>query len=199
MKIAVTYDNGNVFQHFGKTENFKVYEVEAEKVVSSEIIASNGTGHGALAGLLAEAGIHVLICGGIGEGAQEALDEAGIEVVSGAEGNTDEAVEAYLKGELISTGVNCDHHDHEEEEEDGCCANLNGHLFSVLFHGVKDVVIKGEECDNYTLLSSEIDENRISLSYEGNNLYEADSFLSLSFSYLSFEVEDEGKIASPDV
>ena len=74
MKIAVTYDNGNVFQHFGKTENFKVYEVEAEKVVSSEIIASNGTGHGALAGLLAEAGIHVLICGGIGEGAQEALD-----------------------------------------------------------------------------------------------------------------------------
>ena len=91
------------------------------------------------------------------------------------------------------------HHDHEEEEEDGCCANLNGHLFSVLFHGVKDVVIKGEECDNYTLLSSEIDENRISLSYEGNNLYEADSFLSLSFSYLSFEVEDEGKIASPDV
>ena len=61
------------------------------------------------------------------------------------------------------------HHDHEEEEEDGCCANLNGHLFSVLFHGVKDVVIKGEECDNYTLLSSEIDENRISLSYEGNN------------------------------
>ena len=131
MKIAETYDNGNVFQHFGKTENFKVYEVEAEKVVSSEIIASNGTGHGALAGLLAEAGIHVLICGGIGEGAQEALDEAGIEVVSGAEGNTDEAVEAYLKGELISTGVNCDHHDHEEEHSCGgncgSCGGCGGH------------------------------------------------------------------------
>ena len=131
MKIAVTYDNGNVFQHFGKTENFKVYEVEAEKVVSSEIIASNGTGHGALAGLLAEAGIHVLICGGIGECAQEALDEAGIEVVSGAEGNTDEAVEAYLKGELISTGVNCDHHDHEEEHSCGgncgSCGGCGGH------------------------------------------------------------------------
>ena len=131
MKIAVTYDNGNVFQHFGKTEYFKVYEVEAEKVVSSEIIASNGTGHGALAGLLAETGIHVLICGGIGEGAQEALDEAGIEVVSGAEGNTDEAVEAYLKGELISTGVNCDHHDHEEEHSCGgncgSCGGCGGH------------------------------------------------------------------------
>ena len=67
MKIAVTYDNGNVFQHFGKTENFKVYEVEDDKVVSSEVIGSNGTGHGALAGLLAEQGINVLICGGIGE------------------------------------------------------------------------------------------------------------------------------------
>ena len=65
MKIAVTYDNGNVFQHFGKTENFKVYEVEDNKVVSSEVIGSNGTGHGALAGLLAEQGIDVLICGGI--------------------------------------------------------------------------------------------------------------------------------------
>lgn len=64
MKIAVTYDNGNVFQHFGKTENFKVYEVEDNKVVSSEVIGSNGTGHGALAGLLAEQGIDVLICGG---------------------------------------------------------------------------------------------------------------------------------------
>ena len=68
MKIAVTYDNGNIFQHFGKTETFKVYEVEDNKVVSSEVIGSNGTGHGALAGLLAEQGIDVLICGGIGGG-----------------------------------------------------------------------------------------------------------------------------------
>ena len=66
MKIAVTYDNGEVFQHFGKTEYFKVYEVEDNKVVSSEVISSNGTGHGALAGLLAEQGVNVLICGGIG-------------------------------------------------------------------------------------------------------------------------------------
>ena len=114
MKIAVTYDNGNVFQHFGKTENFKVYEVEDDKVVSSEVIGSNGTGHGALAGLLAEQGINVLICGGIGGGAQTALTEAGIEMVAGAQGNTDDVVEAYLKGELVSTGANCDHHHHEE-------------------------------------------------------------------------------------
>ena len=90
-----------------------MYEVEDNKVVSSEVIGSNGTGHGALAGLLAEQGISVLICGGIGGGAQSALAEAGIELCSGAQGDADAAVEAYLKGELVSTGVNCDHH-HEE-------------------------------------------------------------------------------------
>ena len=65
MKIAVTYENGNIFQHFGRTENFKVYDVENNQVVSSEVMGSNGTGHGALAGLLAEHGIDVLICGGM--------------------------------------------------------------------------------------------------------------------------------------
>ena len=125
MKIAVTYDNGNVFQHFGKTENFKVYEVEDNKVVSSEVISSNGTGHGALAGLLAEQGINVLICGGIGGGAQTALTEAGIEMVAGAQGNTDDVVEAYLKGELVSTGANCDHHHHEEGHS--CGSHEEGH------------------------------------------------------------------------
>ena len=110
MKIAVTYENGNVFQHFGKTESFKVYEVEDNKVIASEVIGSNGAGHGALAGLLADHSIDVLICGGIGGGAQAALTEAGIELCAGAKGDTDQTVEAYLKGELVSTGVNCDHH-----------------------------------------------------------------------------------------
>ena len=114
MKIAVAYDNGNIFQHFGRTEFFKVYEVEDDKVVSNEVIGSNGVGHGALAGLLAEQSVDVLICGGIGGGAQAALAEAGVELCSGAEGDADQAVEAYLKGELVSTGANCDHHHHEE-------------------------------------------------------------------------------------
>ena len=130
MKIAVTYENGTIFQHFGRTEHFKVYEVEDNKVISSEVIDSNGTGHGALAGLLAEAGVDVLICGGIGGGAQAALTEAGIELVAGAEGNTDEAVETYLRGELISTGSNCHHHDHEEGHscgEHGCGGHGEGH------------------------------------------------------------------------
>ncbi|MBQ1302628.1 MAG: FKBP-type peptidyl-prolyl cis-trans isomerase [Firmicutes bacterium] len=121
MKIAVTYENGEVFQHFGHTEQFKVYEVEEGKVVSSEIISSGGTGHGALAGLLAEGGIDVLICGGLGGGAQEALIQNGIQVCAGAEGNADEAVEAFLRGELVNTGANCDHH-----AEGQSCGNSEG-------------------------------------------------------------------------
>ena len=93
MRIAVTYENGEVFQHFGHTEQFKVYEAEDGKVVSSEIIGSNGSGHGALAGLLAGKSIDVLICGGIGGGAQAALQENGIELCAGASGSADEAVE----------------------------------------------------------------------------------------------------------
>ena len=125
MKIAATYDNGNIFQHFGKTEFFKEYEEEDNKDINSEVIGSNGTGHGALAGLLAEQGISVLICGGIGGGAQSALAEAGIELCSGAQGDADTAVDAYLKGELVSTGVNCDHHHHEDGHS--CGSHEDGH------------------------------------------------------------------------
>ena len=132
MKIAVTYDNGNVFQHFGKTENFKVYEVEDNKVVSSEVIGSNGTGHGALAGLLAEQGIDVLICGGIGGGAQSALAAAGIKLYGGVSGAADEALEAYLAGKLdYNPDVRCSHHEYEHscgehkcgEDKHGCAGN----------------------------------------------------------------------------
>lgn len=132
MKIAVTYDNGKVFQHFGKTESFKVYNVEDGKVIADEVISSNGTGHGALAGLLAEQSVDVLICGGIGGGAQAALAEAGIELCSGATGDVDQVVESYLRGELVSAGSNCDHH-HEEghscghhEEGHSCGGNCGG-------------------------------------------------------------------------
>ena len=125
MRIAVTYDNGEVFQHFGHTETFKVYEVEDGKVVSSEIFGSNGTGHGALAGLLGENAVDVLICGGIGGGAQAALQERGIELCAGASGDADAAVEAYLRGELVNTGANCDHHHHGEGHS--CGDHKDGH------------------------------------------------------------------------
>ena len=110
MRIAVTYENGEVFQHFGHTEQFKVYEVEDGRITSATVIGSNGSGHGALAGLLADRAIDLLICGGIGGGAQAALAERGVELCAGASGNADEAVAAYLRGELVNTGANCDHH-----------------------------------------------------------------------------------------
>ena len=132
MRIAATYENGSIFQHFGRTEQFKIYDVEDNKVVSSTIIGNNGIGHGALAGLLADNTIDVLICGGLGGGAMNALMNAGITVVAGAEGDADAAVEAYLRGELVSSGANCDHHGHGEghecghhgdEDEGGCCGH----------------------------------------------------------------------------
>ena len=124
MKIAVPFANGEVFQHFGHTENFKLYEIEAGQVVSSEIIATNGSGHEALASFLADLSVSVLLCGGIGGGAQAALTDAGIEICSGAQGDADAAVNAYLNGELESAGVNCDHH--HDHGEDGACGDCGG-------------------------------------------------------------------------
>jgi predicted DNA-binding protein (UPF0251 family)/predicted Fe-Mo cluster-binding NifX family protein len=114
MRIAVTYENGQVFQHFGRSEAFKVYDIDNDKIVSSEVIGTNGQGHGALAGVLSMNQIDVLICGGIGGGAQSALANAGIELCAGASGDADEAVKAYLAGKLVNTGSNCDHHHHED-------------------------------------------------------------------------------------
>lgn len=111
MRIAVTYDNGSVFQHFGHTEAFKVYEVEDGKVVSSSIVSSNGEGHGALAGLLSTAGIDALVCGGIGMGAKSALEGCGIKLYAGVQGDADEAVAKLLAGTLeYSDQANCSHH-----------------------------------------------------------------------------------------
>ena len=116
MLIAVTYDNGSVFPHFGRTEHFKLYEVRDGQVLSSEVVGTGGEGHEALAGVLSGYGVNLLICGGLGDGAQAALTDAGIVVCSGAEGDADEAVAAFLRGELVNQGVNCDHHGHDHDD-----------------------------------------------------------------------------------
>lgn len=131
MKIAVTYENGEVFQHFGRTEQFKVYQVEDGNILSAQVLPTNGTGHEALADFLAENQIETVICGGVGDGMQAALNIVGIEVISGIQGDADQAVEAYLWGELESAGVNCHHHDGEDQgchcgEEGGCHGGCHG-------------------------------------------------------------------------
>ena len=114
MKIAVTYEDGNIFQHFGMSQAFKVYEAENGKVIRSEVIGTDGKGHGALAGLLGGRAIDVLICGGIGGGAQQALSDAGIRLYGGVSGSADAAVDALLEGKLdYDPNVMCDHHEHE--------------------------------------------------------------------------------------
>ena len=116
MKIAVTYENGEIFQHFGHTAEFKIYEVADGKVVNAEVVDTNGSGHGALAGFLVQHGVDTLICGGIGGGAQNALAQAGIRLFGGVSGSADDAVNALLAGNLgYDPDVHCNHHDHHEE------------------------------------------------------------------------------------
>ncbi|MEG0764444.1 MAG: NifB/NifX family molybdenum-iron cluster-binding protein [Pseudoflavonifractor sp.] len=121
MRIAVTFENGQVFQHFGHTERFQVYDVENGKVMQTTLVNTNGSGHGALADILKKIGVDTLICGGIGGGARQALDEAGIKLFGGVSGDADKAVEAFLAGTLqFNPDVKCDHHGEHHHHEGAC-------------------------------------------------------------------------------
>ncbi len=121
MRIAATYENGNIFQHFGKTEQFKLFDIEDGKVVNTQVIDTNGSGHGALAGFLKTAGVDALVCGGLGQGAQRALAEAGIKLYAGASGDADAAVQSLLDGTLPENGeATCDHHGHGDHGDHEC-------------------------------------------------------------------------------
>ena len=132
MRIAVTYQNGMIFQHFGHTEQFKVYEVEDGKIIASQVVDTYGSGHGALAGVLNVLKVDILICGGIGGGAQMALASAGIRLFGGVSGSADAAVEALLSGTLAyQPNIRCNHHDHHGEGhscgDHGCGSSHCGH------------------------------------------------------------------------
>ena len=132
MRIAVTYENGQIFQHFGHTEQFKLYDVVDEKITAEQVIPTLGSGHGALAGFFSLNKVDVLICGGIGGGAQTALSEAGIKLYGGVSGSADEAVRMFIEGKLsFNPDVRCDHHEHEQGEGHTCgsggCGNHGCH------------------------------------------------------------------------
>ena len=113
MRIAVTYESGEIFQHFGHTEQFKLYDVEEGKIINEQIVDTNGSGHGALAGFLQAAKADALICGGIGMGAQMALADAGIKLYAGVQGSADAAAKALAEGTLeYDPDAKCDHHGH---------------------------------------------------------------------------------------
>lgn len=112
MKIATTHRNNEIFEHFGKSTQFKIYEAEDGKIVSSKVIATMASGHDALSHLLDTFGVKVLLCGGIGPGAINALEASGVEVLPGCSGNCDEVVEKYLNGTLERAENFHAHHDH---------------------------------------------------------------------------------------
>lgn len=125
MKIAVTYENGQVFQHFGHTEQFKLYEVADGAVTASSVADTNGSGHGALADFLRQRGVDTLICGGIGGGARVALEQAGIQLYGGVSGNADQAVADLLAGTLtFNPDVSCSHH--HDGQEHSCSGHSCG-------------------------------------------------------------------------
>ena len=116
MRIAVTYEDGEIYQHYGHTAQFKIYDVEDGRILSSQVVDTSGSGHGALAGVLSALRVDALICGGIGGGAQTALAAAGIRLYGGVSGSADEAAEALAAGRLsFDPNVRCDHHDHHGE------------------------------------------------------------------------------------
>lgn len=122
MKIAVTYQDGKIFQHFGHTEKIKVYDVEDKKIMATKVLTTDGNGHSAIADFLNDADAKVLICGGIGPCAISALQEYGILLCAGVSGDADKAVEAFLNGSLqFQTDANCSHHSSEEHHSCGHC------------------------------------------------------------------------------
>ena len=127
MRIAVTYEDGGIYQHFGHTAQFKIYDVADGYVISAVVTQTNGHGHGALAEFLREAQVDVLICGGIGGCARTALAEAGIRLCGGVSGEADEAVEAFLNGELVfNPNACCSHHSgHGHNCSDHSCGHCH--------------------------------------------------------------------------
>ena len=128
LKLAVTYQNGEVFQHFGHTEFFKIYEIENGSVISSSVVSTGGNGHGALSGFLKAQGVTVVICGGIGGGAQNALVNAGIRFFGGVKGDCDKAVQAFLEEKLsYNPNVTCNHHGEGHTCSGHSCGNHDCH------------------------------------------------------------------------
>ena len=117
MKIAVASENIMVSQHFGHCESFNIFETENKKIIKSECIPSPGHESGILPQFLKDMGVKIVISGGMGAGAREVLKEKEIEVITGAKGSAEDAVNSYLQGELKSTEVVCHEHKHHNE---GC-------------------------------------------------------------------------------
>ena len=207
MKIAVTYENGQIFQHFGHTEQMKIYTVENNAVVSAEVVSTHGSGHGALAGFLRQYEVDVLVCGGIGGGAQMALADAGIKLYGGCSGDADQAVQNLLNNTLIyNPNVQCSHHDgghdcgHDcgahagHECRHGDCGGADDYMDQMITLTVTDENGGSEDCDfRIVAIYQAMNRNYIALTPDLNAPeLEADIFL---FRYL----EENGQCSVEEI
>ena len=115
MRIAVASEGKNVTEHFGHCEGFLIYDAENGKILQEEMVANPGHKPGFLPNFLADRGVKVIISGGMGGGAIDIFNERDVEVIVGASGVARNAVESYLKGELVTTGSVCHEHAHHDE------------------------------------------------------------------------------------
>jgi len=112
MKLALPFDQGRVNQHFGRSREFAIVEVENGVIVSKKNVSAGGLAHNheGLAGLIKAEGVEVVITGGIGAHALKALEDSGLKVITGVDDGIDEAVIKFTRGELVQKRVECCHH-----------------------------------------------------------------------------------------
>lgn len=120
MKIAIPYNEGNVFEHFGRTKSFKVYDLQNGVIENTVFINADGSGHSELISMLKSVDVELVLCGGIGGKAIQMFNNLGIDVYTGATGNTDDVLRGFMDGSLkLNNTSTCDHH-HDDSEEHSC-------------------------------------------------------------------------------
>lgn len=115
MKIAVATEQGIVSGHFGHCEGFTIFDVEGTEIKNKNYVPNPGHQPGFLPVFLKEQNADTIIAGGMGERAQMLFTNQGIEVIVGASGDCEQAVQSYLNGSLKSTGSVCRAHEHADE------------------------------------------------------------------------------------
>lgn len=114
MKIAVASEGKTVAQHFGHCEGFHVFDVQEGKISVGAFYPNPGHKPGFLPNYLHDLGVNVIISGGMGGGAIAIFSEKGIQVVTGAMGDSEAAAHGFIAGTLTSTGSVCKDHQHSD-------------------------------------------------------------------------------------
>ncbi len=128
MKIAIPFENENIYKHFGHTEKFSFYDVINGEIQNSKKVETNGAKHRAVADFLVSNNIDTVICGDIGHGAKRILESNNIKVYPGIDGSINNAISALLDGTLPENKeATCENHEmHSHHHHDHSCGNVQG-------------------------------------------------------------------------